>query len=40
MSLKVSDSDVASTHDIDRLAEHPEVKSASVFGLNQEAFEY
>jgi hypothetical protein len=44
MSFKALDSDVASskryTLDIDRLAEHSEVKLVPVFGLNQDAFEY
>ena len=44
LDIKAADADVAGaaryTHDIDRLKDHPEVKSISVFGLSQETFEY
>lgn len=43
-SISAADSDTSGavryTHEIDKLADHPEVKAVRIFGLDQDTFEY
>lgn len=44
LSISAADSDTAGavryTHEIDKLADHPEVRAVRIFGLDQDTFEY